>query len=55
VTLGFIYWLLLLLWLFFGAYTNRTAIGAPLVWGGSLLIWVLLFILGYQTFGSPVR
>jgi len=55
VTLGFIYWLLMLLSLLFGAYTNRTAFGAPLVWGWNFLLWVLLFIIGFQIFGSPIR
>jgi predicted membrane protein len=55
VTLSFIYWLIMLLTLLFGGYTNRTAIGTPLIWGHSLLLWILLLILGYQVFGSPVR
>jgi predicted membrane protein len=55
VTLAFIYWLIMLLALLFGGYTNRTALGTPLIWGHSLLLWILLLILGYQVFGSPVR
>jgi hypothetical protein len=53
--LGFIFWLIFLLAVLFGGYVHRTALGTPIVWGGSVLLWILIFILGYQTFGSPVR
>lgn len=55
MTLGFIFWLLMILWLVLGAYTNRTALGTPLAWGGSLLMFILLFLLGWQTFGWPIK
>jgi len=55
MSIAFIFWLLMLLWLLFGAYTNRTAFNTPVVWGGNLLLFVLLALVGFQIFGSPVR
>ena len=55
MTIGFIFWLLMIFWLIFGAYTNRAAIGTPLVWGGNLLFFVLLLCLGIAEFGWPIK
>jgi hypothetical protein len=54
MTIGFVFWLLMLLWLIFGAYTNRAAFGTPLVWGGNALLFVLIFLLGWRVFGWPI-
>jgi lipopolysaccharide export LptBFGC system permease protein LptF len=54
MTLGFIFWLLMLLALVFGVYTNRGAVGTPFVWGGSLFWWILLFLLGWKVFVWPI-
>ena len=54
MSIGFIFWLILLLALIFGAYTNRAALGAPIVWGAPALTWVLLFLLGWRVFGWPI-
>jgi hypothetical protein len=55
MALGFIFWLIFLLSLLFGVYVHRNAFGQPVVWGGNLMLWILLFILGYQVFGAPIR
>jgi hypothetical protein len=54
MSIGFIFWLLMLLCLFFGAYTNRASINLPWVWGGHFIIWILLFLLGWRVFGWPI-
>ena len=52
MTLGFAYWLLMVLWLVLGIWASwpnwRT--GAP-----SLLLFLLLVILGYKCFGPPIH
>jgi len=54
MTIGFIFWLLMLLWLVFGAWTYRGQINAPFVWGGNALFFLLLFLLGWRVFGWPI-
>lgn len=56
MTLSFLFWFLMLLWLLFGAWayypswqTNHWG------WGGSLLLFVLLCLLGWHSFGLPIR
>lgn len=57
MSIGFIFWLLMLLWLVFGIWSFRGAPANPALWpyaGGSVLIFVLLFLLGWKTFGWPI-
>jgi len=54
MTIAFLYWLLYILGLLFSGYTYRTALGTPLVWGHSLLLWILLFLIGWRIFGFPI-
>ena len=54
MTIGFIFWLLMILWLIFGAYTNRAAVG-PWLMKGELFLFVLLFLIGWQVFGWPIK
>ena len=57
MSIGFVFWLLMLLWLILGFvwYWPRGAAapGYPVI-GGHLLIFVLFFILGWATFGFPI-
>jgi len=57
MTLAILFWVLMIFWLIFGAWSGYTP-GQPYpvrVWGGSLLIFVLLSILGWAQFGAPVH
>jgi hypothetical protein len=54
MSIAFIFWLLMLLWLFFGVWVRRDAINTPWVWGGDLLLYILLFLLGWKVFGWPI-
>jgi hypothetical protein len=57
VPIPFIFWLLMILWLLFGLYWNRSDIrgGNYGVMGGNLLLFVLLLLLGIGIFGSPIK
>ncbi len=55
--LAILFWVLMIIWLVFGAWSGYTP-GQPYPfknWGGSLLIFILLAILGWAQFGAPVR
>jgi hypothetical protein len=59
MTVGFLFWLLMILWLIAGVLVYWPAPGADrrAFWpvGGHVLIWVLLFLLGWQVFGWPIK
>ena len=52
MTIGVLFWLLMILWLVFGfwAWWPITRDRGP-----SFLLWVLLFLLGWATFGFPIK
>ncbi len=56
MTIGFIFWLLMLLLLIFGGWRGYgiDAAGRPYWFGGGLILWVLLFLLGWGVFGWPI-
>lgn len=55
--MGILFWVLMLLWFFFGLYVNREGIrgGAYGPVGGNLLLFVLLGLLGWRCFGAPLQ
>ena len=63
MTIGLLFWVLMLIWLIFGfAYNSGMVAGWTDargtrygLWGNSLLLFVLLLLLGWQTFGAPIR
>jgi hypothetical protein len=57
MTIGFIFWLIMLLWLIFGLYGNRTKLagGDYNFIAGGLLLFILLFLLGWRVFGFIIR
>lgn len=52
MTLGLLFWILYIVGLiFFGVGVYRTKeYGIP-----NILFWVLIFLLGWATFGAPIR
>ncbi len=50
--IGILFWVLMVLWALFGFGVIVLA-GAP--WGGNLLLFILLFLLGWRCFGFIVR
>jgi hypothetical protein len=58
MTIGFLFWLLMILWLIFGLFRNWPASpGGTALYpvGGHLLLWILLFLLGWKAFGFPIH
>lgn len=54
MTFALLYWILMLLWLIFGFWSNWPTPNYPLV-GGHLLLFVLLVLLGWRVFGQPLH
>ena len=57
MSIGFLFWLLMILWLLFGFYWNRADFQAGNygIFGSNLLLFVLLFLLGWKAFGFPIQ
>jgi hypothetical protein len=61
MSIGFIFWLLMILWLLFGLYLNWPRGAVPAggavygVVGGNLLLFILLFLLGWKVFGFVIQ
>jgi hypothetical protein len=60
VSIGFVFWLLMILWLVFGLYWSWPAdrAGGPRAFapvGGNLMLFVLLFLVGWRAFGFPIQ
>jgi hypothetical protein len=53
--LSLIYWILMLLWLVGGVYVGFRPGGDRFVGGGSILLFLLLALLGFAVFGSPIK
>jgi hypothetical protein len=51
--IGLAFWILMLIWLVFGFFGDRLGPWAP--WGGTLLLFILLLLLGWHDFGAPLR
>jgi len=53
MTLGLLFWVIMIIGLLFGLYTNRAT---PLPWvSNSLVLWILLALLGWQVFGPAIH
>lgn len=51
---GTIFWLLMILWFVFGAWTAWNGASMTVV-GGNLLVFILFFLLGWHCFGFVVQ
>lgn len=54
MTIGFIFWFIMLVWLVFGIYTNREAVG-PWLKQGDWIFFILFALLGIESFGWPIK
>lgn len=54
MTIGLVFWILMLLWLVFGLW-SRWPIGNFNALGGDLLLFILLLLLGWRAFGAPIH
>jgi hypothetical protein len=62
MTIGFLFWLLMVLWLVFGVWARWPVVPAqpggvpPFVFiGGTLLEFLLFFLLGWKVFGFVIQ
>lgn len=54
MSIGLLFWILMILCLFYGVWTNRET-GWNWGLGMPLLQWVLIALLGWQVFGAMIR
>lgn len=55
--IGLAFWILMLIWLLFGAFPYWKST-QPVNWGvasGGLLLFILLVLLGWHAFGPPIH
>lgn len=52
---GLAFWILMLVWLAFGLFGVAVSGGAWYSWGGNLLVFILLVLLGWHVFGAPIH
>jgi hypothetical protein len=56
MTLGLAFWIIMLIWLVFGILSHLGFVGASYgLLGGTVLLFVLFLLLGWQVFGPPLR
>lgn len=57
MSIGLLFWLLMVLWLVFGfwAYAPDIRTGRYGIVGGNLLLFILLFLLGWKAFGFIIQ
>jgi len=56
MTKSLLFWILMLIWLVFGLWSNWSKIRDD--WkptGGTLMLFVLLLLLGWAEFGAPLK
>lgn len=58
MSMGLVFWVLMLLWLVFGIAWNwpgNSVVGPYGPIGNNVLLFVLLLLLGWHAFGAPIR
>ncbi len=58
MSIGLVFWILMILWFFFGAYVYWPEDSSPKgfrIMGNNLLLFVLLFLLGWGIFGFVIK
>jgi hypothetical protein len=56
MTLGLAFWILMLIWVVSGVYFGYAEFPANRFYvGGNLMLFFLLLLLGWQTFGAPLK
>lgn len=55
--IGLLFWFLMILWFLLGLYWHRAEFSAGNygIFGGNLLLFILLFLLGWRVFGFVVQ
>ena len=56
MTIGLVFWILMLLWLVFHFWVYWAPPNQPWAgWAPNVLLFVLMLLLGWATFGAPIR
>ena len=56
MTLGLLFWILWIVALVFGVWSGYPLQPVPIRnWGGGLLVFILIGILGWAQFGAPIK
>lgn len=58
MTIGLVYWILMLLWFIFGTRPYFVGRTSPINWsiaGGDFILFLLMFLLGWHDFGPPIH
>lgn len=55
MTFGLVYWILMLIWLVFGFWAGGGTPGGYKQWGGNVLLFILLVLVGWKAFGPPIH
>lgn len=55
MTIGLLFWIVMLLALVFGVWRWRAGPGDMGPLGDSLIPWLLFFLLGWRVFGFPIQ
>lgn len=55
MSIGLLFWILMIIWLVFGFVAWRGIAGPYGLVGNSLLLFILLGLLGWATFGPPLK
>lgn len=55
MSLGLAYWILMLIWLCFGCWSNWPIAGNARPFGGTLMLFTLLVLIGWKVFDAPIH
>jgi len=56
MSIGLLFWILMLIWLVFGFAWYRNGAGWAYGWyGNTLLLFILFLLLGWKVFGQPLH
>jgi hypothetical protein len=55
MTLGLAFWVIMLVWFVFGLAVHFGMVGVAYAGAGTLLLFVLFGLLGWQVFGAPLH
>lgn len=55
MTMGLAFWVLMLIWLIGGIYYGYSNPPGHFIIGGNVVLFLLLLLLGWQTFGAPLH
>ena len=58
MTIGLLFWIIMIVWFIFGAWQSYPVAASPsgrFVFGGHLLLFILFLLLGIHAFGWPIK